>query len=328
VQQRTLGLSLPSPSSEHGQALEAEAVAVERFYAGESSAPAPQPLIHSPRITPLPSSAAESYTQLDPISTPATTPTSSDHQQVIDARVREEVDRVATDTARRVVQQEWQNPSLTAQQRRALGLPQQQQQQQQQPQQQDDQPDPTAGYLEAAVLSRLRPSAARHAPPTPPGTQQTTQTQHGPLSQTTAATVQPQTSQGASQQQQQQQDQEQPDPTAGYLEAAVLGRLTHNGHHLHRDTPHHDQAQQSQTSQTQAQSQSHGSPQSQATTHDAEHATTTGSGTTATPAHHHVDINDLDLEELSARLYSRLRSRLRLELLVDRERSGQLTDYR
>jgi hypothetical protein len=322
VQQRTLGLSLPSPSSEHGQALEAEAVAVERFYAGESNAPAPQPLIHSPRVTPMPS--AGSYTQLDPISAPATTPTSSEHQQVIDARVREEVDRVATDTARRVVQQEWQNPTLTAQQRRALGLPTQQQQQQTQQQQQEDHADPTAGYLEAAVLSRLRPSAARHAPPTPPGAQQTTQTQQGPLSQTTATAVQPQSSQGTTQQQQQQQEPE-PDPAAGYLEAAVLGRLTHHGHHLHRTTEHQDQAQQ--PSQTQAQSQSHDATASPTSAHSTEHAATT-SATGTTPAHHHVDINDLDLEELSARLYSRLRSRLRLELLVDRERAGQLTDYR
>jgi hypothetical protein len=324
VQQRTLGLGLPSPSSEHGQALEAEAVAVERFYAGESSAPAPQPLIHSPRVTPMPS-AAGSYTQLDPISTPATTPTSSEHQQVIDARVREEVDRVATDTARRVVQQEWTNPSLTAQQRRALGLPTQQQQQQQQDQQQQDQPDPTAGYLEAAVLSRLRPSAARHVPPPPPGAHPTTQTQQGPLSQTTATAVQPQSTQGTGtpQQQQQLQDQQpEPDPAAGYLEAAVLGRLTRHGQHLHRTTEQHDQPQQA--SQTQAQSQSHGATASPTTAHSVEHAATTG----AAPAHHHVDINDLDLEELSARLYSRLRSRLRMELLVDRERSGQLTDYR
>ncbi|GAA3435268.1 hypothetical protein GCM10018954_048740 [Kutzneria kofuensis] len=316
VQQRTLGLSLPSPSSEHGQALEAEAVAVERFYAGESAAPEPQPLIHAPRVTPAPSFAADSHTQLAPTSTPATVAP----QQVIDARVREEVDRVATDTARRVVQQEWQNPSLTAQQRRALGLPQQQQQQQSQ--QQEEQPDPTAGYLEAAVLSRLRPSAARHAPPTSPGAHQTTQSQHGPLSQTTAAAVQPRSSPGT---QQQQQDQDEPaDATAGYLEAAVLGRLTHNGHHLHRETVHHQQQQQSQPAQT-TQAQQQSPPQPQA--HTAA-ATTSAPSATTTTVHHQVDINDLDLEELSARLYTRLRSRLRLELLVDRERAGHLTDYR
>ena len=330
VQQRTLGLGLPSPSSEHGQALEAEAVAVERFYAGESNAPAPQPLIHSPRA--MPSFVGESHTQLDPISTPATTTSSSsDHQQVIDARVREEVDRVATDTARRVVQQEWQNPSLNAQQRRALGLPtQQQQQQQEQDQQQQDQSSPTAGYLEAAVLSRLRPSAARHAPPAHSAAHPTTQTQQGPLSQTTATAVQPSsqgttpgTATGTTPGTQQQDQEPEPDPTAGYLESAILGRLTRHGQHLHRTTAPHEQTQSAQATQTQAQSQSHDASAS----HSAEHAATTAS-TTATPAHHHIDINDLDLEELSARLYSRLRSRLRLELLVDRERAGQLSDFR
>lgn len=325
VQQRTLGLSLPSPSSEHGQALEAEAVAVERFYAGETSAPAPQPLIHAPRNTPS-QSYIDSHTQLSPTTAPTTT---TDSQQVIDTRVREEVDRVATDTARRVVQQEWQNPSLTPQQRQALGLPaqgqQQQQQSQQQSQQQQDQSDPTAGYLEAAVLSRLRPSAARHAPPTSSGgAQQTTQSQHGPLSQTTATAVQSQAHQDGQQQQQQQQQQDQPaDPAAGYLEAAVLGQFSRNGHHLQRSTAHQDQQQQ----QSPTQQQSH--PQSQATTpHTAAQTTATTTSTTGDTAHHHVDINDLDLEELSARLYSRLRSRLRLELLVDRERAGQLTDFR
>ena len=46
------------------------------------------------------------------------------------------------------------------------------------------------------------------------------------------------------------------------------------------------------------------------------------------PADAPVDIDRLDMEELSVRIYSRLRSRLRQELLVDRERAGLLTDYR
>lgn len=41
-----------------------------------------------------------------------------------------------------------------------------------------------------------------------------------------------------------------------------------------------------------------------------------------------VDLSKIDMEELSARLYDRLRSRLRLELLIDRERAGLLTDFR
>lgn len=324
VQQRTLGLSLPSPSSEHGQALEAEAVAVERFYAGETSAP--QPLIHAPRNMPA-APVVDTHAQLAPTATvttvPAVTPPSqpqSPQQPVIDSRVRQEVDRVATETARRVVEQEWQNPSLTPQQRQALGLPAQQQ-----PDQQQDQPDPTAGFLEAAVLSRLRPSRMRHAPPAPPDPQHPSQPQHGPLSQTTATTVPAQTPQGTTPQlQQQQQDQPQVDSTEGFLEASVLGRLTHHGQHLHRDTVQ----QQSQTPQQQ-QAHQPSQPQSQALAqHTASTTAATTSATTDTTGHHRVDINDLDLEELSARLYSRLRSRLRLELLVDRERAGQLTDYR
>jgi len=43
----------------------------------------------------------------------------------------------------------------------------------------------------------------------------------------------------------------------------------------------------------------------------------------------HVDLDDpVDLDELATRLYGRLRSKLRLELIVDRERAGLLTDFR
>lgn len=41
-----------------------------------------------------------------------------------------------------------------------------------------------------------------------------------------------------------------------------------------------------------------------------------------------IDTDDLDLDELAGRLYDRLRSRLRMELLLDRERAGLLTDFR
>jgi hypothetical protein len=43
----------------------------------------------------------------------------------------------------------------------------------------------------------------------------------------------------------------------------------------------------------------------------------------------HVDLDDpVELDELATRLYGRLRSKLRLELIVDRERAGLLTDFR
>ncbi|MDQ3786478.1 MAG: hypothetical protein M3422_04450, partial [Actinomycetota bacterium] len=41
-----------------------------------------------------------------------------------------------------------------------------------------------------------------------------------------------------------------------------------------------------------------------------------------------IDVSRLDLDELANRLYDRVRSRLRIELLVDRERAGLLTDFR
>ena len=41
-----------------------------------------------------------------------------------------------------------------------------------------------------------------------------------------------------------------------------------------------------------------------------------------------VVVDDIDLEELTAKLYDRIRSKLRLELLLDRERAGLLSDFR
>jgi len=41
-----------------------------------------------------------------------------------------------------------------------------------------------------------------------------------------------------------------------------------------------------------------------------------------------IDPDDIDLEELTAKLYDRIRSKLRLELLLDRERAGLLSDFR
>jgi hypothetical protein len=53
-----------------------------------------------------------------------------------------------------------------------------------------------------------------------------------------------------------------------------------------------------------------------------------GQATAGPTGHEHLDLDHLDLDELSDRLYMRLRRRLRTELLVDRERAGLLTDFR
>lgn len=46
------------------------------------------------------------------------------------------------------------------------------------------------------------------------------------------------------------------------------------------------------------------------------------------PNRSQVDTSRIDLDDLATRLYDRLRTRLRTELLVDRERAGLLTDFR
>jgi hypothetical protein len=82
-----------------------------------------------------------------------------------------------------------------------------------------------------------------------------------------------------------------------------------------------------------------GRPAQQSTTRGAgtpgSHAIGTGAatGTHAAGPHaaHDEDLIDperMDLDELVARIYDRLRTRLRLELLVDRERAGLLSDFR
>jgi hypothetical protein len=75
---------------------------------------------------------------------------------------------------------------------------------------------------------------------------------------------------------------------------------------------------------------------------DAASSGTAASGAAASPAaaaaaartdghhdqHKKIEPDDIDLDELGHRLYDRIRSRLRLELLLDRERAGLLSDFR
>jgi hypothetical protein len=48
----------------------------------------------------------------------------------------------------------------------------------------------------------------------------------------------------------------------------------------------------------------------------------------ASQEEHPFNLDQLDMDDLTARLYPKLRSKMRNELLVDRERSGRLTDFR
>jgi hypothetical protein len=54
-------------------------------------------------------------------------------------------------------------------------------------------------------------------------------------------------------------------------------------------------------------------------------AAATGAGAAGGAAPQH---SDKELDDLARQLYERIRSRLRLELLVDRERAGLITDLR
>jgi len=117
VQQRTLGALLPTPDSAHGQELEAEAQAAERYYSGESGAAEPAPLIHAPMPTMTPAAEpdfAAAAQHADPLPA-ARTQTAAPAHSVFDAATRAEVGKIAEDSAKNVVA-EWTNPKLTPKQ--------------------------------------------------------------------------------------------------------------------------------------------------------------------------------------------------------------------
>jgi hypothetical protein len=119
VQQRTLGPRLPAPDSPLGQRLEAEAQAAERYYADEAGAAEPAPLIHAPLPAPAPTqepdltATAQLATELAPTPTPTYTEqtTSQSLHSPFDPATTEEVGKIATESAKHVVM-EWTNPAL------------------------------------------------------------------------------------------------------------------------------------------------------------------------------------------------------------------------
>jgi hypothetical protein len=61
---------------------------------------------------------------------------------------------------------------------------------------------------------------------------------------------------------------------------------------------------------------------------DAAHAAATHSSSAATETVDHIVGDPYALDELATRLYPNIRTRLRQELLIDRERAGLLADFR
>lgn len=407
VQQRTFGSRLPSHDSPLGQRLEAEAQAAERFYAGEAGAAEPPPLIHAP----MPSStlaepdlmaAAQLATEL----MPAPASTQQTMHSPLDASTTAEVGRIATESARHVVQ-EWTNPRL----QRAGGAS-------------GGQTDATDGasadggthgagshgagghgagghgagshgagtpgaggrstgrsagthpgrggatssFNAAALREQLVAAAlARHNATLEPG-----QAQVGELSQAELDVIDRQVEaeaaqHGVSAQSTQPPAQHYEPNSANAWMHAITGanmnygsgmggwrepvgserswygsttndtrpladRLADQFGIINADTDNsYDDWFQQSTSDSQANGQS-GSQQGTAgnaaadPNHPAQHEDHVFGR--PNPDRSAVDINKIDLDELATRLYDRIRSRIRLELLVDRERAGMLTDFR
>jgi hypothetical protein len=350
VQQRTLGPHLPAPDSPLGQRLEAEAQAAERFYAGESGAAEPPPLIHAPLPAPAPAAepdltvAAQLATELT--AAPAPTRQPQPDNSPFDEQETAEVGRIATESARHVVS-EWTHPAL-------------QQRNQQQGSTSSTHaaahgaaPGPTTHgsrreqLIAAELVRRNSVLAAGAAPLTqlPPDALSTIDRQiatgegHG-------------SSHGSHSVARHNQPAEPAEPRyeAGSGEAwmhAITGMnllsdpapTRHGGKapgltdgwfdgKVRDDRPFHERLADRMglidpTTATQFDTDTWWEPEVQEdAAGDPDDADSEGSGGST------LDLNNVDLDELAARLYDRLRSRLRLELLVDRERAGMLTDFR
>jgi hypothetical protein len=352
VQQRTLGPVLPSPDSSLGQQLEAEAQAAERFYGGESGAPEPPPLIHAPHPAAAPQPEPDLSAPAQLFTAPAQTP-AQPVQSPFDATTRAEVGKIAEESARHVVT-EWTNPKLEpkqgstssgttsgaqAQAKPAFDRPARKEELVRQTleavnQERFDQGKEPLTDLDAAHYERIE--------------RQLDDMQHGT---TTAASTPARPSYKPNSKEAWIHGLTGMDPNNGLgltgfsepvgsekswfgsedkrpLKERLLGGFGLSGtvsgadsDNWFADDPDQKKSGAAGTQGTEAaqQQQQQAAAQTQAT------AATAGS---ATNDEQPIAVSRLDLDELSERLYDRLRSRLRLELLVDRERAGLLSDFR
>ena len=339
VQQRTLGTRLPAPDSPHGQALEAEAQAAERYYAGEAGA-APPPLIHAPALGPAPAEPDLSSAQLatalpaQPLHTP------------FDDQTRAEVGKIAETSAKQVVAQ-WTNPALTKQtggdkksggdkkagdhkefdraarrrvlQQQTLDTINAERVKVGQPPQQE---------LDDIQRQRLEHALDQEQATQQPGARSTSQrpapnsaaawlgaltgmSRHESMFGVTGAVAKPGSAESW---------------FAGDEEPAKDGK----------DGKHKDEKKSAETKPAKRKPRdllsaiglSNDDAANQFDTASWWESEEDTAKDTKPDKEDGVDIDKIDLDELSGRLYDRLRSRLRLELLVDRERSGLLTDFR
>jgi hypothetical protein len=352
VQQRGIGPHLPPPDSPLGRRLEAEAQAAERFYSGEAGAE-PPPLIHAPTPAPAAAPAPEPVPELSIAAQLATelgaapTPTPTALHAPFDAVTTQEVGRIATESARHVVT-EWANPRLHNQNTRRGDTHEQhhtaghdsdhhtsshggghgrgrgrQQQQQFNPQARREQ-------LVAAALAAHNRNLGQGQVPL-------RELPHNELRAIDHQVDLEAARHGVSYQ---------PPYLANSAESwmhAITGANTHNGFGLtgfrepvgtstswyESETTDNRPARERVADQmglinpdtaTQFDSDAWWQPpeqQQQQSGQENGDADTSG-----------LNLDTAQLDELATRLYDRLRSRLRTELLVDRERAGLLTDFR
>ncbi|TDV46183.1 eCIS core domain-containing protein [Actinophytocola oryzae] len=362
VQQRTLGAHLPAPDSPLGRQLEAEAQDAERFYGGESGAVEPQPLIHAPTAAPAVSTsapepdlsmAAQLATELT--SARATTSTATPPQHLdspFDAATTEEVGKIATESARHVVA-EWTNPLLQQENGEGRHAP--------------DRPGAhTAqgggGFNAAARRDQLVAAAiATHNRNLAPGAMPVTSLSHEEL---TAIDRQVSSESGhgghhgtgthhgsrshSTPPSQPPAQRYEPNSAASWMHA-VTGMNMNYGfgeHGLSARVGSSDSWFSGRTNDrrpvgervadqmgiTNAATATQFDTDTWWQPEEDEAGQRDGGHDDDQNARHNggsgLDLENVDLDELATRLYDRLRSRLRTELLVDRERAGLLTDFR
>jgi hypothetical protein len=348
VQQRTLGSVLPSPDSPLGQQLEAEAQAAERFYGGESGAPAPLPLIHAPQQAvherePDLSAPAQLFTE--PARAQAPAAAAQPIQSPFDTATKAEVGRIAEESARHVVT-EWSNPKLEPKQGSTSGSGTTSGRPQARPpfdraarkeelvrqtldavnQERFDQGQGPLTDLDAVHYERIE----RQLDDLQNGTTTPVSTPTRPNYKANSKEAWIHGLTGS-------------DPNYGMgltgfrepvgsdkswfgsedkrpLKERLLGGfgLTDTVAGADSDSWYADDPDQKKA----------GDPATTTQQRQQQAAAQTRTAGTADADEQPVAVSRLDLDELSERLYDRLRSRLRLELLVDRERAGLLTDFR
>lgn len=344
VQQRTLGSSLPAPGSPLGQRLEAQAQAAERFYSGESGAAEPSPLIHAPLPAPAPTAepdltAAAQLAATEPTPMPAFTPPRPAPEPPMhspfDPATTAEVGKIATESAKHVVA-EWTNPALHGTTAPRSG---------------GQQPARTTGTAFNAAARRdqlVAAALATHNRTLAPGAL--------PVTQLSAAELRAIDGQVATEATHHGQDTpETPRYEANSAQSwmhAVTGMNTHYGfgHTGYREPVGSanswwgNETEDERPFRERLADQMGLTNDSTATQFDTDtwwqpdedngdQPARPGRGGGDSAGHHEsrestVDVSRLDLDELATRIYDRLRSRLRTELLVDRERAGLLTDFR